>query len=284
MAAAAIRRTRRWRIAAAACLALAPRIAGAVIVAAGAGDSKPPAPDPGVARVAIIAGLSGVYLGNGRVLTAGHVLAAARNQKKGDALIGGHSYPLDLASAVRLESKDGKADLVLVRIEGDPGLPPISISSRTPPIGERLVLAGNGPLQESRRACWDASGRPAPDAQPGVRCGFAWRKTPEGKTNGLQWGTNQVASTGEILPGPEGARTRVFVTLFRDGLPTPREAQAGVGDSGGPVFVETGAGPELAGILLGVSARSQGAALFGDRTYAADLSAYRGQILDALAP
>ncbi|MCC6641355.1 MAG: trypsin-like peptidase domain-containing protein [Deltaproteobacteria bacterium] len=273
---------RRWRLVAAAHLALAPKVTSAVIVAAGAGDAEPPVPDPGVARVAIVAGLSGVYLGKGWVLTAGHVLTAARNQKKTEALIADRAYHLDPGSSIRLESSDGKADLALVRIEGDPGLPPLAITTRTPPIGARLVLAGNGPLQESRRGCWDAVGKPVAEMRPGVRCGFAWRKTPEGKTNGVQWGTNQVAGSPSIFPGPEKTRTRVFPTSFRDGLPTPREAQAGVGDSGGPVFVETGAGYELAGILLGVSARSSGAALFGDRTYAADLSAYREQIEDVL--
>lgn len=288
MTARALRGVQRWR-AAAVCLALAlaARIARAVIVAAGADDPTPPTPDPGVARVAIVAGLSGVYLGKGWILTAGHVVAAARNQKKDEALIAGHAYPLDLARAVRLEDREGVTDLALVPIEGDPGLPPLTIVATTPPIGARLILAGNGPLQESRSACWDASGKPVLATQPNVGCGFAWRKTPEGKTNGLQWGTNEVADTGERLPGPQRSRTRVFVTRFRSGLPTPREAQAGVGDSGGPVFVETAGGYELAGILLGVSARSHGAALFGDRTFAADLAAYRDQIdavLERAAP
>lgn len=255
-----------------------------MIVAAGAGDSKPPTPDPGIARVAIVAGLSGVYLGKGWLLTAGHVLTAARNQKKTEVLLGGQRYQLRPESAVPLTGKDGKADLALVRIDGDPDLPVLEIASQTPPAGTYLILAGNGPLQETVRTCWDGSGHATSESAPGARCGFLWRKkTPEGRTNGLQWGTNQVDARDSVLPGPGGARTRVFSTVFRKGLPTAREAQAGVGDSGGPVFASSGGGFELAGILLGVSAQSQAAALFGDRTLAADLSVYRDQILGVLA-
>jgi hypothetical protein len=274
---------KRWPALAAALLALAPPVAGAVIVSGGGGDSQPPSPDPGIAHVAIVAGLSGVYLDNGWLLTAGHALTAARNQKKNEVLLDGRSYRLRPESTVRLTGEDGKADLALVRIDGDPGLPALEIAEQSPAVGARLILAGNGPLQETTRSCWDASGHVAPATAPGARCGFLWRKTPEGRTNGLQWGTNQVASRGSILPGPGGTRTRVFLTVFRSGSATPREAQAGVGDSGGPVFVQRNKSFELAGILLGVSAQSTSAATFGDRSYAADLSAYRDEILRVLA-
>ena len=273
---------KRWPTLIAAWLSLAPFMARAVIVSDGGDDSQAPVPDPGIARVAIIVGLSGVYLGKGWLLTAGHVLAAAKQQKKYDVLLDGHEHQLLPESAVPLTSEDGKADLVLVRIDGDPGLSVLPIAKQMPAIGAQLILAGNGPLQETTRRCWDASGREAQATAPDVRCGFLWRKTPEGRTNGLQWGTNQVASRDEILPGPEGTRTRSFVSVFRSGRPTPREAQAGVGDSGGPVFVRRGKGFELAGILLGVAAQGKSAAIFGDRSYAADLSGYREEILRVL--
>ncbi len=253
--------------------------AGAVIVSSGAGDPAPPSPDPGLDHVAVVAGLSGVYLGNGWLLTAGHVVAAARNQKKLGVSLAGKSYRLLPETTVEIRDDGRATDLALVRIDADPGLTPLEISRDTPPPGAQVILAGNGPLQETTRACWDAAGQPASAKTPGARCGFAWRKTPEGQTNGVQWGTNQIAGRDTILPGPRGARTQVFSTEFRDGLPTPREAQAGVGDSGGPVFVRSEDGFSLAGILLGVSAQGRSAAVFGDRSYAADLAVYRDRIL-----
>ena len=86
------------------------------------------------------------------------------------------------------------------------------------------------------------------------------------------------------MPGPQGTRTLVFVAVFRDADATPFEAQAGVGDSGGPVFVESGKGHALAGVMLGAAAQSPVAAIFGDRTYAADLSVYREGIRKVMAP
>ncbi|MCK7510587.1 MAG: hypothetical protein MZV70_45375 [Desulfobacterales bacterium] len=84
------------------------------------------------------------------------------------------------------------------------------------------------------------------------------------------------------MPGPGGARTRGFATQFRDAGGTAREAQAGVGDSGGPVFAREGEREVLAGVMLGVAARSGSAALFGDRTLIADLARYRAEILRAI--
>ncbi len=263
----------------AAALGAAPQ-AQAVIVRPSETGAQPaaPSPDPGLDHLAIIAGLSGVYLGDGWILTAGHVLTAARNQKKTDAQIGGRAFPLQLGTAAPLSSGAGRADLALVRIAGDPGLPPLDIASETPAVGARLVLVGNGPLQEQHRTCWDNANVERPQSRATPFCGFKWWKTPEGKTNGVQWGTNQVASVDAVSPGPQGTRTQVFVTMFRDAGATPFEAQAGVGDSGGPVFVESGGGYALAGVMLGAGLRNPTAATSGDRTYVADLSVYREAI------
>jgi hypothetical protein len=261
-----------------AALFLSASPAHAVVRAGVDGQPAAPSPDPGLDHLALIAGLSGVYLGEGWVLTAGHVLNVARNQKKTDALIGGRAFPLKLDTTVRLESGADRADLVLVRIVGDPGLPPLDIVSETPAVGARLVLVGNGPLQETQLTCWDAVNVERPKSAATPFCGFKWFKTPEGKTNGVQWGTNQVAQVGAVMPGPQGAKTHVFATVFREADETPFEAQAGVGDSGGPVFVESGEGYALAGVMLVASLRNPTAATSGDRTFAADLSVYRDEI------
>jgi len=252
--------------------------AGAVLVRLPAGETERGLPGPALTHLAIVAGLSGVYVGDGWILTAGHVAQAARNQKKTEARIGGAPFALRLDTIRRIRAGGSPADLALVRIEGDPGLPALPIVEKTPEPGTPVVMAGNGPLQEPERACWNPAGQPVAKPGPGTLCGYAWRKTPENQTNGVEWGTNQVSSVREAAAGPQGALTRAFATQFRDGGATPREAQAGVGDSGGPVLVRSGDGWALAGVMLSVAGRSPSAALFGDRTLIADLALYRDAI------
>lgn len=260
--------------------ALPASYAGAVIVrlpAPSGGESA--TPGPALTHLAVVAGLSSVYLGDGWLLTAAHVLDTARARKLTDVAIGGRHFALRLDTAKTLQAGGERSDLALVRIDGDPGLPPLAITGVTPAVGTPLVLAGNGPLQESQRGCWNPAGQPVLSPVAGGLCGYAWRKTSDGKTNGIGWGTNEVAFVDQSTAGPRETRTRSFATQFRDEGATPREAQAGVGDSGGPAFIRDGDSFELAGIMIGVAARSTGAALFGDRTFIADLAGYRDEIL-----
>ena len=279
-----------WQAAPAVSL-LAPSASQAVIVATGDGTdtASAPSPDPGFSRLAIVAGLSGVYLGEGWLLTAGHVLTAARNQKKLDVTLDGAHYRLLPETAVPLSRGSEKADLVLVRIAGGPELPVLRIAAKTPPQGAKLFLAGNGPRRNAAASCWNAAGQPAAKPGPGVRCGFEWvkkEKEEDPPMNAARWGSNVVAEGAALFPGPQGTRTPVFGTRFRPpgAGASAHEAQAGVGDSGGPVFVAEGDGWVLAGVMLGVSAQLPRAAVFGDRTWVADLSAYRESIEAALAP
>jgi len=183
---------------------------------------------------------------------------------------------------VPIEIDGVRADLVVVKIDGEPKLKRIAISKQSPPAGARLILVGNGPLRDTARTYWDAAGREVPASSPHVRSGFKWFKDPQRGMNGLHWGTNQVATKDAILPGPQNTRTRAFGTVFREEGATPEEAQAGQGDSGGPVFVKAAKGYELAGIMLAISGQHPKAAIFGDQTYSADLAVYRDAILRAI--
>ena len=82
---------------------------------------------PGAAYVGYIIGkdgnpLSGTYLGNGYVLTAGHVGA-------GNFTLGTSTYDYVAGSAVNI----GDADLTLFRISGDPGLTALTLPTLTNP-------------------------------------------------------------------------------------------------------------------------------------------------------
>lgn len=281
---------RRLRAAALLAVLLASAPAPAVIVGTGDGNdtATAPDPDPGFSRLAIVAGLSGVYLGKGWILTAGHVLTAARNQKKLDVTLDGATHRLLPETAVPLARGSEKADLVLVRITDPPELPVLEIASKTPVQGERLFLAGNGPRRRDAGTCWNAAGQPLEKPAAGMRCGFEWAKKEseaDPPMNAARWGDNVVAAGAALFPGPQATRTPVFGTRFRapGAGAGAHEAQAGVGDSGGPVFVKDGDRWILAGVMLGVSAQMPRAAVFGDRTWIADLSAYREAIETVLA-
>jgi hypothetical protein len=98
----------------------------------------------------------------------------------------------------------------------------------------------------------------------------------------MRWGTNTIDATSsyDIGTGNTAALTTTFSALTG-------EAQGSVGDSGGAMFYfNTGSSTwELAGILgaVGTFSNQPGStAIFGDATYAADISSYRGAILTAI--
>jgi hypothetical protein len=99
-----------------------------------------------------------------------------------------------------------------------------------------------------------------------------------------RWGTNLVSGAPSTLTiGPRV--TRGFSTDFTKSPPpqvTPHEAQAADGDSGGALFIKNGASWELAGMLFAIApfvGQPSNTALYGNLSYAVDLSFYRNAIL-----
>jgi hypothetical protein len=237
--------------------------AGAVLIASGdgTGNTTPPA-DPAFLNVGVVNGLTGVYLGDGWVLTANHV-------GTGSITLEGIAHPAVTASSVRLEHAPGSpTDLRLFRLVTDPGLDPLEIATPGVTPGRAVVLYGNG------------RNRGSPFTWQGI-AGFYW-----GSAKSLRWGTNEVEDTGLVIAIGDST-VESFNVLFDDGLPTEHEANAAVGDSGGGAFVEApGGGYELAGILFaiyGYGGQPTSSTLYGNGTLAADLSYYRDQILTLTA-
>lgn len=248
------------------CIAFASAPAAAVLIGPGdgTGNTSAPADDPGWANVGARSGSTAVYLGNRWVLTVAHVGG-------GPVTLRGVAYAQAQDPVVRIQTgTSGAADLVLLRLESDPGLPAIPIASATPRVGEPVVMIGNG------------RDRGAPVSVFG-RSGFSWASGRR-----MRWGTNLVSETGlETAIPADGTVTRSFTTDFSQLGATASEAQAAEGDSGGPVFVRGPDGWVLAGVVFSITPplfQPPETSLFGNVTYAADLAQYRAQILAVISP
>ncbi len=213
-----------------------------------------PADDPGWANVGVCSGWTAVYLGRGWVLTAAHV-GASRIDLEGVV------YAADMGSRETILNPDASAaDLMLFRLDSEPNLPALEISTESPPVGSEIVLVGSG------------LGRGEKTAGRG-RVGFRW-KEPSIK----RWGTSTVH---ELVHDRSVGNTDVFATRFSLAK-TAHEAHAAHGDSGGAAFVRHEGRWQLVGIILAVdSHRGQPSrsAAYGNQTFIADLARYRESIL-----
>ncbi len=218
--------------------------------------TRAPGGGTGFDHVGRIAGTTGVYLGEGWVLTAGHVGA-------GELQLGEVRYPPVPGSwvAVRGEEGSGRPDLGLFRVDPHPPLPRLEIARWAPKPGEAMLLVGCG-LGRGEAFEWDGL--------PG------WRWSGPGV---CRWGRNQIAAVG-LDSGIGNASTRVFATLFSEG--EPEEAQAAHGDSGGAGFAARRGRWVLAGIMIAVKSlprQPANTSVIGNSTQLADLSHYRAEIL-----
>jgi hypothetical protein len=256
------------RVAIAVILSLViPTTASAVLIDGPDGSlDVEPFPIAALNNVGTRGGLSAVYVGNGIVITANHVGA-------GDVSFGRTTYRYVPGSAVRLANGDGSyADLLMFEIHPWPDLPALAIQATTPLYGDQLMLAGNG-LDRGTPLVWDPNGASA----PGPTGGYAWASQSH-----LRWGTNNC----EVYPTGVFFGTHVFGSFFDAGRTTP-EAQAVPGDSGGAVFTPRQVqGWKLAGVIIGIvqyGGQPASTSFYGQRSYYADLSYYRGQIVQAVS-
>jgi hypothetical protein len=242
--------------------------APAVLIDSGDGTGNTPV-DPGWDwdHVGACKGLTAVYLGDGWVLTANHVGPC-------DPVFDGVPYPWLPGTALRLSNDDATfADLLVFRLA--PPYPPLGdlvIADATPADATALVLIGRG-RNRGASTTWDPPG-PGPTYD-----GYLW-----GVGAALRWGTNFVETVEDLEIFEDIFSTRLISTIFdQSGAGhSVHEAQAATGDSGGAVLVSTGSSYELAGILLGIANyQDQPAetALYGNYTFAADLSFYRDEIV-----
>jgi hypothetical protein len=236
----------------------------------GTGNSTAPADDPGWTHVGARGGLNAVYLGYGWVVTAAHV-------GPGPVSLGGTTYPDVPGSYVAvIHSGSTQADLGVYRIDPYPhGIPALEIPTSPAAVGAEVMLIGRGKPR-------------GPATQWMGIDGWEW-----GLGAVKRWGTNEIGA--DLGPGPPvnttdlvigSLTTRSLVADFSENAPGD-EGIVTVGDSGGGLFVHDGSSWKLGGVSFALGTydgQPASTALYGNVTYAADLSYYRAQVLAVARP
>ncbi|MFT5468697.1 MAG: hypothetical protein ACI8UO_003809 [Verrucomicrobiales bacterium] len=198
---------------------------------------------------------TGVYLGNGSVLTAAHVGSGKFR------LPDGSSYEVIADSEKFFTNRDGStADLCLFKVkykktDSIASLPPIPLTTMPPKLGKQILLLGAGLGGENERA--------------GT---FTWNDQYH-----LRWGVNEIEEIYSAPMPTHDFHSFGFATKFERGS---LECQATPGDSGGAAFHFNPKAKrwELAGIIVAVDSEF-GRAEFGNQTYIADPALFRRELV-----
>lgn len=261
----------------------------AVLINTGTGDDNtaPPSDDPGFANVGTRGGSTAVYLGDGWVLTAAHVPG-------GNVVFGKESFPWIPSSNTRLRNTvesglDEFSDLRMFQLESWPDLPPLRLGRRPHQATDKVVMIGNGKDRETTPTGWEIEGsgtssawvETTPAGTPGDRNGYKWLSTNE-----VRWGENAIVRTGRsnddvfvVVNSGFGDTVSVYTNFSH--LEGELEGQAVTNDSGGAFFHHDGEQWLLTGIIhaAGVfGGQPRSTTVYGNKTYAAALSEYHGEI------
>ena len=245
----------------------------ATIVSGGDGTQNATAPsgDRGWSYVGRISNKpsSVTYVSNNWFVTAYHVKALDHPSA---VILGGTTYSIAASSWTRVTNSSGSdADVTLFRVTANVSGPSgLSIAASAPSSATPLTMIGNGRNRASGKTWWDASWNET-NAAGALHAGYKWAS---GATK--RWGDNAMEGTSTVNDGY--GVTEMIYTDFDD---VDGGAQGATYDSGGGVFVDDGGEWKLAGIMLTVDAfagQPANTAVFGNRTYSADLSVYADQI------
>lgn len=196
---------------------------------------------------------TGIYLGNGYVLTAAHVGAGPFRTADGKF------YPPESGSEMSFKNFDGtQADLCLFRIRvksTDPvaRYPTVPLTTMPPHRGTPLILVAGGAGAKQSGKC------------------FPWSDDYR-----VRWGLNSIEKIYSVPMPTSRFASFGFGTKF---VKSGDHCQAAPGDSGGAAFHFNPVAKrwELAGVIVAVDSRF-GAAEYGNQTYIADPALFRREL------
>jgi hypothetical protein len=229
-----------------------------------------------------IAGIpaSGVYLGEGWVISAFHNLSDAGGSFAfGPFVFGGMTYSADPGTATRLHNPDASlADLAMVRLTSEPTVLSASLSGTAPALQAPVRMMGNGQDRQADETTWLVTGSTWTENPLGNRTGYKLAGTRT-----MRWGENEVETLPALSPNFGFGKAVAFTMDF------DRESGEGMatgGDSGGGVFVKNGLQWQLAGIMLattGFAGQPANTVVYGNTIYAANISTYKSEIESTMA-
>lgn len=245
-----------------------------------------------------VGGASGVYLGNGWVITANHVGAGTVSSPNT-----GLSYGAVSGSEHYLYNPDTTAaDITLFQISGDlSGLKTSTVSAAGVTSGTHISLVGYGNTNGSTKVYYDVTSSTSGDTTtytwtPTTNSGAAeyagYTYVGPGKRSGANV-VGPLPSMPDVTPDANGVtgrlgNSKVFSAQFFN---DPKNATGGVafeaavadGDSGGAVFLSDGT---LVGIIDARSlydGQPTSAVMYGSYSFAIDLANYYDQIQSIIA-
>ncbi|MCC7086421.1 MAG: PEP-CTERM sorting domain-containing protein [Pirellulales bacterium] len=258
---------------------------------------QPPADNPGWDNVTVGASTPNyTYLGNGWALSAYHVGTGPVTFSTGTfSAIPGQVYEVPNPAGSGLSAV---TDLQLIRLNGDPGLPSLTIASQSltesiihPPnqLAAEVTIIGQGRTRQPNLTNWDANWVEVPS-------GGAYQGYWAGNDVTKRWGKNQLADEDSLfstndndlrgtvnLSGLNRDVVSMFTQFDQSGI--QYEAQAADRDSGSAVFRKNGSQWELIGVVNTVYTYQNQPALavaFTTYTSFADLTYYRNEIFDIM--
>lgn len=279
-------------------LAVVAPLAHALIVTTTTLDTtQPPTDNPGWNNVAVGATTANyTYLGNGWALSAWHVGGGPVTFSTGTfSAIPGQDFTVPNPAGSGLTAE---TDLRLIRLNGDPGLPSVTIASQpltNANLGQAIAdvtFIGQGRTRGASQTSWDSNWVEVPGG--GTYQGY-WAGTDYTK----RWGKNQIADEDPLFSAGDfdlrgtvnlSGLNRDVVSMFtrfdqvaQGGV--QYEAQAADKDSGSAVFHKNGSQWELIGVVNTVYTyqnQPQLAVAFTTYTSFADLTYYRNEILNIM--
>jgi hypothetical protein len=157
------------------------------------------------------------------------------------------------------------ADIGVFQLSSIPaGLQGVTISSAAPSTLSTITAIGYG-RDRGAATTWDE--------YPGFL-------TSDNRTK--RWGENTIDASGITVETSYGTTSTLEVYFDMINGSGDNEFQGYKGDSGGAFFYKNGSNWQLAGMIMGISTyfgQPDNMVLYGNATYAADLSVYRDQIL-----